>query len=226
MWLGTHTATARLLRSFAVLVLTAGSGPALAVAAWPLLTPLPTPPLATHDAPIAFTDLVASACAALALAAWAWLALGVCACWWSAHRGSASAPPAWTPRLARVLVAAALGVTLPALDATAATSSTSTTEMLRGLQLPDRAGGAVAAGPRAPTHRETTVRVRAGDCLWDLAEARLAGAASPQEVERAWRSLYRANRSRIGPDPDLLRPGTDLVLPATLDRAPRAGGHR
>jgi nucleoid-associated protein YgaU len=169
---------------------------------------------------------VASACAALALAAWAWLALGVCACWWSARRGGAPAPPAWTPRLARVLVAAAIGVALPALDATAAPSSTSTTDLLRGLQLPDRAVGAVAPLHRAPAHRATRVRVRAGDCLWDLAEARLADAASPQEVERAWRSLYRANRSRIGSDPDLLRPGTDLVLPATLDRSPPAGGHR
>ena len=229
MRLGKRTATARLLRSFTVLVLTAGSGPALTVAAWPLLAPLLTPRVAAHDGRTTFADLVASACAALALAAWAWLALGVCACWWSAHRADGPAPPAWTPRLARVLVAAALGVTLPALDATAATSPTSATDLLRGLQLPDRAVGAVAPlhrEHRAPAHRATTVRVRAGDCLWDLAEARLADAASPQEVERAWRSLYRANRSRIGSDPDLLRPGTDLVLPATLDRAPRAGGHR
>ena len=222
MRLGEHTATTRPLRSFAVLVLTAGSGPALAVAAWPLLAPA----LAAHDGPTALADVVAAACAALALLAWAWVALGVGAAWWSAHRDGTPAPPAWAPRLAHVLVAAALGATLPTLDAAAAQASPGTTDLLRGLRLPDRTIGAVAPLHREPTHHEPTVRVRVGDCLWDLAQARLPDAASSQDVERAWRSLYRANRSRIGPDPDLLRPGTDLVLPATLDRAPRAGGPR
>ena len=219
MRLGEHAATTQRLRAATVLVLTAGTGPVLALVAWPLLRPA----LADRDGPAALADLVACACAVLALVAWAWLALGVCACWRSTGQGAPS-PPSWAPRLAHVLVAAALGVTLPALDATAAPSSTHTTDLLRGLQLPDRAVGTIA--PRSPGHvrEQRTVHVRVGDCLWDLAEAHLPRAASPQAVDRAWRSLYRTNRSRIGSDPDLLRPGTELVLPATLDRAPRAGG--
>jgi hypothetical protein len=218
--LGKHSAAWRPLRAVAVLVLTAGSGPALAVAAWPLLADSPA-----HAGPTTLADLVASACAALALVAWAWLSLGVCACWRSTRQG-ARVPPAWAPRLAHLLVAAALGVTLPTFGATASPSTPSTIDLLDGLPIPDRAVGTRASRPPALTHDARTVRVRAGDCLWDLAEARLPGTASPQEVERAWRSLYRANRARVGPDPDLLRPGTALVLPATLDRTPSSGGPR
>jgi hypothetical protein len=210
---GQPPATVRPLRSLALLLLTTGCGPALAAVAWPLLAH-PT----AGGGPATLADLVAAACAATALVAWAWLALGVGACWRSARQGAPRAP-SWAPRLAPVLVAAALGVTLPASGATASPGST-TTDLLRGLQVPDRALGTSAPLP------ERTVRVRVGDCLWGLAEAQLPAGASPREVDRAWRALYRLNRSRVGPDPDLLHPGTELVLPTTLDRAPHAGGPR
>src|SRR6478609_10424438 len=113
MRLEERAATTQRLRAVAVLVLTAGTGPVLALVAWPLLSPA----LADRDGRATVADLVACACAALALVAWAWLALGVCACWRSAGQGAHS-PPSWAPRLAHVLVAAALGVSLPALDAT------------------------------------------------------------------------------------------------------------
>lgn len=66
---------------------------------------------------------------------------------------------------------------------------------------------------RAVTGRRTVVP---GDCLWTIAEDLLRPSPSPAEVDRGWRSIYRLNRSRLGPDPDVLRPGTRLVLPTSL----------
>ena len=56
--------------------------------------------------------------------------------------------------------------------------------------------------------------VRAGDTLWDIAAARLApGERTPEAVHRYWRRIYRANRPTIGPEPDLIHPGTLLHVP-------------
>ena len=41
----------------------------------------------------------------------------------------------------------------------------------------------------------------------------LSGIAARLAVRGGWPALYAANRSRIGPDPDVIRPGTVLVLP-------------
>jgi LysM repeat protein len=58
----------------------------------------------------------------------------------------------------------------------------------------------VAAASRAPWYA-----VQPGDTLSSIA-ARLS-------VRGGWPALYAANRSLIGPDPDVIRPGTVLVLP-------------
>jgi len=42
----------------------------------------------------------------------------------------------------------------------------------------------------------------------------LSGIAARLTVRGGWPALYAANRPRIGPDPDVIRPGTVLVLPA------------
>jgi nucleoid-associated protein YgaU len=66
-----------------------------------------------------------------------------------------------------------------------------------------------AGGSGAPGHV-----VEVGDTLWDIAAARLAPAQrSAVNVHRYWRLIYRANRSAIGPDPDLILPGTRLDVP-------------
>jgi len=41
----------------------------------------------------------------------------------------------------------------------------------------------------------------------------LSGIAARLDVRGGWPALYAANRPRIGPDPDVIRPGTVLVLP-------------
>ncbi len=61
------------------------------------------------------------------------------------------------------------------------------------------AAPAAAAGPAA------RYAVRPGDTL--------SGIAAALGVRGGWPALYAANRPVIGPDPDLLRPGTVQGLP-------------
>lgn len=86
--------------------------------------------------------------------------------------------------------------------------------VLEGLPLPDRTVDELSPDP--PPRR--TVLVRHGDTLWALAAARLPDDARPGDVDRAWRTLYATNRSRVGPDPDLIRPGTRLRIPTAPDQ--------
>jgi LysM repeat protein len=60
--------------------------------------------------------------------------------------------------------------------------------------------------------RGTPVRytVQAGDSL--------SGIAAALGVRGGWSALYAANRKAIGPDPDVIRPGTVLVLPGLPGR--------
>ena len=82
-----------------------------------------------------------------------------------------------------------------------------------------------ARATRPSVHPSRTVRVRAGDCLWSLAARDLAShhraardrvrrfGPRPAEIAVAWRRWYAANRTTIGPDPSLLRPGEVLRVP-------------
>lgn len=87
---------------------------------------------------------------------------------------------------------------------------------LAGLSLPDRAKtpDPVRAQAQASTDRTTTIRVRSGDTLWGLARARLPAQSTDAEVAVYWRATWQLNRSSIGTDPDLIRPGTILHLPS------------
>lgn len=89
---------------------------------------------------------------------------------------------------------------------------------LTGLALPDRATG--SAGP-------ASVTVRLGDSLWSVAQDLLPGAGNEQ-IDRAWRALYAANRSALGPDPDVVYPGTSLRVPGGLSERRREAcpGHQ
>jgi LysM repeat protein len=54
--------------------------------------------------------------------------------------------------------------------------------------------------------------IQAGDSLSDIAAA--------LGVRGGWQALYAANRKAIGPDPDVVQPGTVLVLPGRPEAAP------
>lgn len=84
---------------------------------------------------------------------------------------------------------------------------------------------ALPADARTPSPTPATLRVEPGDDLWELAERHL------DDGDR-WRELYEANRGRTQPDgerltdPDLIRPGWTLRLPAVDEPGGRADPER
>ena len=93
---------------------------------------------------------------------------------------------------------------------------------------PDRPAPPVVA-PRHPAeplallvsrpHRGRAVSdhvvVRRGDTLWDIAARALGPHASDADIAACWPRWHAANRSTIGPDPDLILPGQLLRPPTT-----------
>lgn len=69
--------------------------------------------------------------------------------------------------------------------------------------------------PPAPGRTSPSqVRVRPGDCLWNIAAAHLPAGSTAMEIDQEWRRWYRTNRDLIGTNPDLLRVGVELRVPA------------
>lgn len=67
---------------------------------------------------------------------------------------------------------------------------------------------------RVPSHPDSrAVVVRRGDTLWDIAAAHLPTTASDARIAAAWPAWYAANRTVIGRDPHLIRPGQRLSPP-------------
>ncbi|MBD8870264.1 LysM peptidoglycan-binding domain-containing protein [Nocardioides sp. MJB4] len=108
-------------------------------------------------------------------------------------------------------------------DGPSGPTPTSDRSVLRGLPLPERPviGEATiplrdpVTAPGAGPGRK--VVVGPGDTLWDLAADHGPPGATAAEVDAAWRRIHAANRAVIGPDPDLIRPGTPLRLPPPVD---------
>lgn len=140
------------------------------------------------------------------------------------------------PRAVRRVVLAACGLSLASSLAAPAYADPGGPDVLAGLPLPDRtttttqwigslarerhqAPPAPAVGDRPAAGAE--VRVAPGDTLWQLAADELGAGAGPEAVERRWREIYAANRDVVGADPDLIRPGQRLSLPATTDATRR-----
>ncbi len=111
------------------------------------------------------------------------------------------------PRLLHRAVATCLGVAVATGVAWPALADPARSPDVTGLALPDRTTG--AAHPVA-----STVVVRPGDSLWSIAAGLLVAGAPDAEVTAAWHRLHRTNLARIGADPDLILPGTRLVVPA------------
>lgn len=73
------------------------------------------------------------------------------------------------------------------------------------------ASGAGSTGE--PAARAGEHVVRPGDTLWEIAASRLPAGADDAQVAAAWPRWYAANAAAIGPDPDLILPGTVLRPP-------------
>lgn len=65
----------------------------------------------------------------------------------------------------------------------------------------------------SPSH----VVVRRGDTLWSIASRHLGPQATAQDVAEEWPRWYAANERLVGPDPDLILPGQELVVPTRTD---------
>jgi nucleoid-associated protein YgaU len=108
--------------------------------------------------------------------------------------------------------------------------------LLAGLGVVLASGGAVGAGPVSaapgplpvparPTGTAAVVprqrvEVQPGDSLWRLSEQRSRHTASDRDISRLVARTYRANRTVIGSDPDLIQPGQRLRLPEPRRETP------
>ena len=115
---------------------------------------------------------------------------------------SACAVLAWS--ILVVLVAIGMKGSVPPAQANIRTAS-STTQVTLASTL------SVAAAPKTVARPVSRYAVRPGDTL--------SGIAARFAVRGGWPALYAANRPLIGPDPNVIRAGTVLVLPG---RAPPA----
>lgn len=177
-----------------------------------------------QDGPVAFETLLVSvaAVAAAGCAVWLWLITTVTtleAATGPAHRRMRGCPEAWRRFVLTACgVALASGLLVPAhaADPPASGRRDRGVALVQGLPLPDRPVSRRTAPPPRPTGRagaERVVVVQPGDSLWSLAADRLAADATDAEVVTAWRRLYAANRTVVGADPDLVRPGQRLRVP-------------
>ncbi len=210
-----------------------------ATAAWADLRALPSTPSATP------ADAGADVAAVLGLVAWGWLLLGAAL---TIADGVLRGPgrrlaPRVAPAAWRRFVLTAVGIGALSAPAAVAQASpgepphavavgtqtdpgrppgNSVADAIRGLPLPDRPYGRLAAihpegGTRhdEPSRPAGRVVVRSGDSLWAIAERQLDSPATNQAIATEWQRWYAANRVLIGPDPDLITPGMVLHAPET-----------
>ncbi|MBA3232333.1 MAG: hypothetical protein H0T17_00045 [Propionibacteriales bacterium] len=84
---------------------------------------------------------------------------------------------------------------------------------VEGLLLPDLPARTVLPPAPRPDSRRSVVVVEVGDCLWDISRHELGPSASDTTVAARVESWYAHNRAILGPDPDLIFPGTHLDQP-------------
>lgn len=156
-------------------------------------------------------------------------------------RSGEHGPAPWAARIAACLVGVAVpagaahaapapgyAVTAPQFPApstdTPSTDTHSTGSPATVLRAPDpRWNSGATNAPHAPDIRlvggrsaeaeETEVVVRRGECLWDIVARHLGTQASSAQIAAEWPRWYAANRTAIGADPDLIRPGLVLRIP-------------
>lgn len=137
-----------------------------------------------------------------------------------------------SPRLARRVLGAAVGISLGPAVAPSAVASPPTytvvavTDLTQddavlieeaGVDWPVQPAIPVSPteSPPAPPDGTTTIAVRPGDCLWSLVEAHLGYGATLAEISDEVDRWWDRNADIIGTDPDLLIPDQVLVIPTT-----------
>ena len=88
--------------------------------------------------------------------------------------------------------------------------------LIDGLPLPDRATTTMRLSPvfaRTSDLEQDHVVVRPGDTLWELARGDLPRGADDRAVVEHVREIHETNRAVIGADPNLIRPGQQLLMP-------------
>jgi len=135
---------------------------------------------------------------------WSWL-----------HQMSVTWCPAWGRRL--VLSLCGVGMVLPATAASSVADDRGLSDCrpacsirVDGLPMPDLP---TREPPSREPHAAPSVVVRPGDCLWTIAERELPPRASDAAVSGYVDAWYAANAATIGPDPDLILPGSHLDRP-------------
>jgi hypothetical protein len=172
--------------------------------------------------------LVLSAAGLLAWAVWAWGTAGLGLTALSVLPGAAGGAarlllhlvlPAGARHGAAVLLGLGLGIAGPVLGTTAVLFPAAASAAVPAVPdwpvavpVPDWPTGAAADSPVAPIGAHVVLR---GDCLWDIATARMqqGGKSTDGQVATAVHAWWTANQGVIGPDPDLLLPGQVLVPP-------------
>src|SRR5687768_14270717 len=151
--------------------------------------------LLSADLPTALSQLTAATL--VVVGAWAAL-VGLLASW----RPTARVARALTPRVLRTALFTTVSGTLAISPAHADSD-------LDGLPFPDR--GTTVQPVSAGTSGEHVVQ--AGESLWTIAASALPPDAGTANVAGASAAWYDANRRTIGPDPDVIHPGQQLVAP-------------
>ncbi len=140
--------------------------------------------------------------------------------------------PAGCHRLLLAGATALVAVTLLSPSATADERQAPARSVLDGLSLPDRAPGvtSVAAEPqldplttsphqnlraREPPSVSALITVLPGDSLWEISRRLLPADATARSIADLTQTLYAHNRTTIGADPALIRPGQRLYVPPT-----------
>lgn len=78
---------------------------------------------------------------------------------------------------------------------------------------PTSLGALAPAAPRSVRSDRDQVVVADGDCLWDIAAARMPAGEDAAGIARATADWYATNRAVVGPDPDHIEPGQVLRAP-------------
>lgn len=119
------------------------------------------------------------------------------------------------PRWHGWLLAAVSAVLAGSLLAPPASAEDRVVPVLDGLPLPDRPADTPHPNLRArePPAVSARVTVQPGDSLWAISRRLLPPDAPPGSVADLTRALYTHNRTTVGADPDLIRPGQRLHVP-------------